>query len=267
MDDMKIKIKNIVKEVNPYLIEVNDTDEPVEIDGFIGESEPIVETENVKDQKEEQQDFDQQEQDLDDLEEQDLEEQDLDDQDLDQQEQQDKQLVRKGNQRDTIVKPIVLKVLTMEEMTKRLFFIETAYKKLRREFQAIRCNRHEPARNITRETLEIEDEKLISALSRNDINADLAIIREYYLDSEPQPIKKKATRNYEYFDNKWKLDNGTSIMSILIYNLRTSYLAFNNIKHFSSEQMFENQKYMAFMEKDAKYRKDLLNLINGELYL
>lgn len=172
-----------------------------------------------------------------------------------------------NNNRVKMITQFEFPSLSMEEMTKRLYSLENEYKKLKVELIALKTNRNEPIKNLTKEKIDLDKIKIVNALSQKSVNGDFSLIDEYYLQYDPQPIKRKNTRSYLYFDRRWHMDNGSNITNIIINNLKKTYLSANTIDNFSMNEIMANQEYISFIESDSKYKRSLLNLIINNLFI
>lgn len=170
---------------------------------------------------------------------------------------------RKSN----IILPIEYPVLTIEELTKRLFDLERECSSMRKEIIALKSNRNEPAKNIVEEKFKFDDKKLLLHLKRRSIDADFALVKEYYLDDDPQPIRRKNLRTYEYYNRRWYQDTGTYIINTITKNLCKTYNALNTNKNFNFDETLLNQVHMEQIEHDPKYRRELLNKIIEVLFV
>jgi len=104
-----------------------------------------------------------------------------------------------------------------------------------------------------------------NTLSLNDINADVTLLFNYYNNDknffEPS-IKYISPRQCVYWNNfKWIKDlDYTHISNILTSNLYIAYIKVNNIDNMSSSnEFFENQKYISTIKTD-KYKKKFIKI-------
>ena len=126
---------------------------------------------------------------------------------------------------------------------------------------------------VLNEKMVVEDKDMIfKNLCRNDISADMKIIKDYYLNKKVDgenvkllcPIKYESYRKFYFWNGqKWVVDmDGYYISKILSDNLQRLYLRNNNVRGISDkmEQIFDNQKYINTMKTD-KYKRLLVKEI------
>lgn len=118
---------------------------------------------------------------------------------------------------------------------------------------------------LKKEVINVSDNVIMKALSKQSYLGDMIIFEEYYLRSKMSPVRSlnaNAT-NFEYWNGEiWVLDRtGDKILDIVIHNLEICYTKVNTSDNFDSDALMKNQEYIWGIEKNKAHRRNLLKAI------
>ena len=141
---------------------------------------------------------------------------------------------------------------------------------IKKNSEDIECN--ESLKDIKLESLDINSEDVIKALTYRDYRSIIYIIRLFYknkLNSKyAYPIKIVSARSFEYYANsKWNPDlYGYHTMNTIIINIQNLFIKNNNndCDKISTDDFLLNQEFICKLSNE-KYKKDIFKNIIEEV--